>query len=217
MSTCHNNPEKLSTAKINEDTSSGYSFLRQCWFDATKNKLDCYKGKNCRKMFCKDSKKYTTNIINYEKRKMIPLTYEENKSYKKQNVCYIWKKKKIVLMMKIKSIKKSEIIVIMLGNIENIAAHNICNLRYKIPTEIPVVFHNGTTYNHKFIINDLTKEVEGWFECLGENTDRYITFSAPIKKELNNGKTITYKLKFIDSFRFMSSSLSSLVNNLSEI
>ena len=71
------------------------------------------------------------------------------------------KKKKIVLMMKIKSIKKSEIIVIMLGNIENIAAHNICNLRYKIPTEIPVVFHNGTTYNHKFIINDLTKEVEG--------------------------------------------------------
>ena len=97
------------------------------------------------------------------------------------------------------------------------AARNICNLRYKIPTEIPVVFHNGTTYNHKFIINDLTKEVEGWFECLGENTDRYITFSAPIKKELNNGKTITYKLKFIDSFRFMSSSLSSLVNNLSEI
>ena len=49
----------------------------------------------------------------------------------------------------------------MLENIENIAAHNICNLRYKIPTEIPVVFHNGTTYNHKFIINDLTKEVEG--------------------------------------------------------
>ena len=94
MSTCHNNPEKLSTAKINEDTSSGYSFLRQCWFDATKNKLDCYKGKNCRKMFCKDFKKYATNIINYEKRKMIPLTYEENKSYKKQNVCYIWKKKK---------------------------------------------------------------------------------------------------------------------------
>ena len=40
-------------------------------------------------MFCKDFKKYTTNIINYEKRKMIPLTYEENKSYKKQNVCYI--------------------------------------------------------------------------------------------------------------------------------
>ena len=40
-------------------------------------------------MFCKDFKKYATNIINYKERKMIPLTYEENKSYKKQNVCYI--------------------------------------------------------------------------------------------------------------------------------
>ena len=53
-------------------------------------------------------------------------------------------------------------------------------------------------------------------ECLGENTENYITFSVAIKKKLDNGKTITYKLKFIDSFRFMSSSLSSLVDNLSE-
>ena len=46
---------------------------------------------------------------------------------------------------------------------------------------------------------------------------KYITFSVPIKKELDNGKTITYKLMFIDSFRFMSTSLSKLVDNLSEI
>ena len=51
---------------------------------------------------------------------------------------------------------------------------------------------------------------------LRRNTEKYITFSVPIKKELNNGKTITYKIKFIDSFRFMSSSLSSLLDNLSK-
>ena len=51
---------------------------------------------------------------------------------------------------------------------------------------------------------------------MGEKTEKYITFSVPIKKGLNNGKSITYKKKFIDSFRFMSSSLSSLVDNLSE-
>ena len=51
---------------------------------------------------------------------------------------------------------------------------------------------------------------------MGENTEKYITFSVPISKELDNGKTITYRLKFIDSFRFMSTSLSSLVDNLSE-
>ena len=40
--------------------------------------------------------------------------------------------------------------------------------------------------------------------------------SVPIKEELDNSKTITYKLKFIHSFRFMSTSLSSLVDNLSD-
>ena len=83
-------------------------------------------------------------------------------------------------------------------------------LRYKTSKEIPIVFHNGSTYDYHFIIKELAKEFEGQFECLGENTEKYITFSVPIKKELDNGKTIIYKLKFIDSFRFMSTSLSKI-------
>ena len=34
------------------------------------------------------------------------------------------------------------------------------------------------------IINQLAKEFDGQFEYLGENTDKYITFSVPIKKNL---------------------------------
>ena len=41
------------------------------------------------KNFCKDLKDYATKIINYEMKEMIPLTYEENKSYKKQKVIYV--------------------------------------------------------------------------------------------------------------------------------
>ena len=63
----------------------------------------------------------------------------------------------------------------------------------------------------------MIKEFKGNFDCLGENTEKYITFSVPIKKELDNDKIIIYKLKFIDSYKFMSASLSSLVDNLSEI
>ena len=97
------------------------------------------------------------------------------------------------------------------------AAHNICNLRYKVPKEIPVVFHNGSTYDYHFIIKELVKESEVNFDCLGENTEKYITFSVPFKKKIENKNLeITYKIKFIDSFRFMSSSLSKLVDNLSE-
>ena len=90
-------------------------------------------------------------------------------------------------------------------------------LRYKIPREIPAVFHNGSTYDYHFIIKQLTIEFKGNFDCLGENTEKYITFSVPVYKKNENNETIIYKPKFIDSFKFMSTSLSSLVDNLSEI
>ena len=81
------------------------------------------------------------------------------------------------------------------------------------------MFHNGSTYDYHFIIKELVKEFDGNFECLGENTEKYITFSVPVKNEIKNEKKnieITYKIKFIDSYRFMSTSLSKLVDNLSE-
>ena len=79
------------------------------------------------------------------------------------------------------------------------------------------MFHNGSIYDFHFIVKKLVKEFEGNFECLGENTEKYITFSVPIKKKIENKDLeITYKIKFIDSYRFMASSLSKLVDNLSE-
>ena len=60
------------------------------------------------------------------------------------------------------------------------AAHEICNLRYKTPKEILVVLHNGSKYDYHFIIKKLAEEFEEQFECLGENTEKYITFSVPI-------------------------------------
>ena len=61
------------------------------------------------------------------------------------------------------------------------------------------------------------KEFEGIFECLGDNTEKYITFSVSIKKKNENKDLeITYNTKFIDSYRFMTSSLPKLVDNLSE-
>ena len=56
------------------------------------------------------------------------------------------------------------------------AAQGICNLSYKIPKEILVVFYSGSEYNYSFIIKELAEEFEGQFKCLGENTEKYITF-----------------------------------------
>ena len=113
---------------------------------------------------------------------MIPLTYEEKELYEMQNVCYSCKK--------IFSTDKSDKNVFKLyhkirGHSHYTrkfrgAAHGICNLRYKTPKKIPVVFLNGSTYDYHFIINQLAKEFDGQLECLGENTEKYITFSVPI-------------------------------------
>ena len=45
------------------------------------------------------------------------------------------------------------------------------------------MFHNGATSDYHFIVKELAEEFEGEFECLGESTEKYITFSVPIKKE----------------------------------
>ena len=65
------------------------------------------------------------------------------------------------------------------------------------------------------MLNELAVEIEfkGELNCIGDSMEKYITFSVPIKKECKNGKIITYKLKFIDSSRFVLSLLSELVYN----
>ena len=87
--------------------------------------------------------------------------------------------------MKKKSLRKIKKFVIYCHYTEKYrgAAHSTCNLNYQIPKEIPVVFHNGSTYDYQSIIKQLARKFKGNFECLGENTEKYITFSAPIKKK----------------------------------
>ena len=221
INTCHNNPGKSSTTKINKYTDSSYSLFTHFSFDKTKNMLHYYRGKDCMKNFSLELKEHVTKIINYEKKEMIPLTKEQKDLHNDQNVCHICK----IIFSADYSNKKYHKVkghCHYTGKYRG-AAHDICNLRYKISKEIPVVFDNGSAYDYHLIIKELAEEFEGEFECLGESTEKYITFSMPIKKEITkkdkdgNGKTtkISYKIKFIDSYKFMSTSLSNLVNNLS--
>ena len=206
IDTCYNNPYLSSTTKINQHTPSGYSIYINCSFDKSNNKLSYYRGEDCMKRFCKDLKDHATKTIDFKKKNMIPLTKEEQDNYNKENTYYICKKDF--------NNDKVRDHCHFTGKYRG-AAHNTCNLRYKIPKNIPVTFHNGSTYDCHFIIKKLACEFDGNFECLGENTEKYITFSVPIKKKIDNKNIdITYKIKFIDSFRFRDSSLSKLVDNL---
>ena len=219
INTCQNNPKKSYTENKAKHIPSGYSLVNCCSFDNTKIESSYYRGKDRMKIFCKDLRDQAMKIINYEKKEMIPLTDEEKESYENQDVCYICEKEFCTNKNNKKEFKsycKVRDHCHYTGKYRG-AAHSICNLRYKIPNEIPVIFHNGSTYDYHFIIKELAKEFKGNFECLGENTEKYITLSVPIKKEHDNGKVTICKLKFIDSYRSMNISLSSLVDNLSEI
>ena len=66
MSTCQNNSEKSSTAKLNIHKPSGCLLFTYCSFDATKIKLDFYRGKNCVKTFFKNLTELATKLMNYE-------------------------------------------------------------------------------------------------------------------------------------------------------
>ena len=63
----------------------------------------------------------------------------------------------------------------------------------------------------------MAEEFKDEFYCIRENMEKYITFLVAIKKECDNKKSSIYKLTFIDSFRFLQTSSSNLVDNVSEI
>ena len=57
-------------------------------------------------------------------------------------------------------------------------------LRFNVPNEIPLVLPNGSNYDYHFIIKELANKFGGQFECFGEKTEKYKTFSVPIKKKI---------------------------------
>ena len=74
---------------------------------------------------------------------MKPSTNKEIKSYEKSKVCHICKKG---VRDDDKNKKKVRDHCHYTVNFRG-AAHSKCNLRYNTPKEIPIVFHNASTYD----------------------------------------------------------------------
>ena len=170
------------------------------------------------KRFCDDLKEHLTRIASFEMKPMDPLTEEEKESYENQELCHICDKELCSdnNSDEYKKMRKGRDHCHYTGKYRG-AAHSKCILNYKIVKGIPVMFHNGSVYDYHFIIKYLAREFKSNSECLGENTDKYISFTVPFKKVIND-KEIKYKIRISDSkiSRFMPDSLSNLVDNLSE-
>ena len=108
---------------------------------------------------------------------MIPLTKEENKSYKEQESCHICEEKFCVdKMMKVILIEKRLKTSHYTGKFRG-AVHSKCNLSYKVPKDIPIIVYN-TSYDTLFIINQLAEKFKGELNCIGDNMEKYNFFST---------------------------------------
>ena len=152
--------------------SSGWVMFIKCSFDEKENKLDYYRKKDCIEKLCKKLKKRAIKIINYEKKEMIPLTKEENKSYKEQKLCHICEEN--IFMNKddenYKKRKKLKDHCHCTGKFR-CAAHSECNLNYKVQKDIPIITYNAS-YDTHFIINQLAEEFKGELDCIGEKMEK---------------------------------------------
>ena len=96
--------------------------------------------------------------------------------------------------------------------------HSLCNLRYRIPSYIPLIFHNLSGYDAHLFIKELGKNSRD-MEVIAKNKEDYISFSVDVAVDkyvdkVGNEKEKLIELRFIDSFKFMSSNSDSLTKNL---
>ena len=87
---CPNDPENSSTTKIGEHIPCGYLMSTIWGFDHIEDVHTLHHGKDCMKKFCSSLREHAKNIIDFEKKKMIPLTKKQLKSHEDAKVCYIF-------------------------------------------------------------------------------------------------------------------------------
>jgi len=84
---------------------------------------------------------------------------------------------------------------------------NSCNLKLKTPNFVPCFLHNLSNYDAHFIVTNLANDDNNRISVIANTEEKYISFS----KYINN----TFSVRFVDTCRFMASSLAHLAENLS--
>ena len=99
------------------------------------------------------------------------------------------------------------------------AAHDNCNLQCRKPMILPVIFHNLQGYDAHLFIKQLS-QIPGEPTCIPSTEEKYIFFSKKIKvdeyKSRRTGEMVSlyFEIRFINSFKFLQTSLANLVCNL---
>ena len=200
------------TNEVNQHTPPCWYVYSKFAYGDVDNPLRIYRGKDCIKTFCNYIKGEARRLYHmFPELLMDPLTKKQWKKYKRSTKCHICYKPFTLKDPKVRD--HCHYTGLYRGPV-----HSLCNLRYKIPSYIPVVFHNLSGYDTHLFIRELGVHASD-MEVITKNKEDYISFSikVPVDSYIDkNGekKDKLTELKFIDSFKFMSSSLDSLTKNL---
>ena len=209
-----NNPNISSTRGVSVYMPFGWCIHSHFAYGDVTNPLTQHRGLDCVNKFCKHIISEAKRLYSsFPEMPMKPLTKSQIKEYKRATKCHICFKPFSEEKRRVRD-------HCHYSGLYRGAAHSSCNLKYKIPKYIPIIFHNLIGYDAHLFIRELAKHVTG-MGVIAKNTEDYISFS--IKVEVNkyinkngNERTKEMELRFIDSIKFMSSSLDSLVNNLAK-
>ena len=205
-------PNQPYTNEVNQHTPSGWCVSSKFAYRDLDNPLGTYRGKDCIDTFCNYIKGEACRLYHmFPELLMGPLTKKQWKKYKRSTKCHICYKPFTLKDPKVRD--HCHYTGIYRG-----PAHSLCNLRYKIPSYIPVVFHNLSGYDAHLFIRELGGHASD-MEVIARNKEDYISFSIKVSVDSYIDKNREEKdklieLRFIDSFKFMSSSLDSLTKNL---
>ena len=170
--------ENVTTKKLNKQVPCVYS-ISIVTSHNNESKQTYYRGESTVDTFCKEILDIAQNLLNIEKNPIEKLSSQQEITHINAKYCHICKK--------IFGKKKNHIKVRdhdhYTGKYRS-AAHLICNSRYSTQIEILAFFHNGTNYDFNLIITELTKEFRSEMRCIPLNTDKYMSFSIPIKKDI---------------------------------
>ena len=223
--TCDLNPESSYTKQYQRHEPISFYYYIKCFDDKIylPIKERSYTGQNAEQVFLKYLEEDIKMIANIPKRFII-FKDKEREQFNEETRCWICKGE---FDDKDKNKKKVQDHCHFTGRYRG-AAHNLCNLNYRKPNFTPVVFHNLSGYDSHLFIKNLGFS-NGDIDCIPNNEEKYISFSKKIqvgtypKKALDadgdifyEQKPIYHTIRFIDSFKFMTTSLEKLVNNLPE-
>ena len=206
-----NDPSISSTRGVNSHKPSGWCLHSKFAYGKVKKPTSQYRGPDCVEKFCEKIISEAKRLYrSYPEVPMLPLTKSQLKKHKKAKICHICFKE---FNEKGKVKDHCHYTGLYRG-----AAHFGCNLRYKIPSYIPVVFHNLAGYD-AHLLRELAKHTKD-IGIRAKNVEDYISFSINMYKydkyvdKNGEEKFKEIDLRFIDSFKFMSSRLDSLSGNL---